>query len=514
MSKRSGLTHSDLSTTRRQAEVPPRVALRLTGASPAPTLGLFAGDIDTLECALLERMYYCKVGDEFVSPPAVDGAIVEQRLGELGRKLVGRMPDYAPCTYDEFVDMYQGPKKASYLRALQSLSEAPVCRQDATSKCFVKREKCNVTKAPRVIQPRSPRYNIAIGRFLKPIEHQVYEALRRVAGVKRRVVAKGLNLDNIGKLLYHKWVGFVDPVAVGMDATKFDMHVGPEMLGFEHSIYRKLFPQHLAELNPLLEWQMNNRGVGYAPDGKLKYSVRGKRFSGDMNTAMGNCILMCLMVISYCQHKGIKFDLVNNGDDCVVFMEREDEAHFRVGLEQWFLELGFRMVAEATVDILEQVEFCQMHPVLVDGRYRMVRNPGVAIEKDSLCVRTLNHDDSFEEWASGVATGGFAIADGVPVLRAFYNYLHGGRNVRRHMLDDTGMSRMARGMVDCNREVADETRWSFYLAFGIDPHAQSVLEDWFNSHGWTSRTIDGFVTGLPDAEKTLLYPEPYRPRHD
>jgi hypothetical protein len=458
-------------------------------------------------------MYYCKVGDGFEAPPSVDSVIVEQRLGEFAREVVKRMPDYAPCSYEEFVHMYKGPKLASYLRALESLSQEPLCRQDATSKCFVKREKCNVLKAPRVIQPRSPRYNISLGRFLKPIEHQVYESIRRVAGVKRRVVAKGLNLDAIGKLIYHKWQGFADPVAVGMDATKFDMHVGPVMLGWEHAIYRRLFPNHLAELNPLLDWQMYNRGVGYAPDGKLKYSVVGKRFSGDMNTAMGNCLIMCSMVVAYCKQKGIKFDLVNNGDDCVVFMEREDEAHFRVGLEEWFLQLGFRMVAEATVDILEQVEFCQMHPVLIGDRYRMVRNPGVAIEKDSFCVRTLNHDDSFAEWASGVAEGGFAIADGVPVLRAFYSYLHGGVKVRSHMLDDTGMRRMARGMMDKNRDVSEDSRWSFYLAFGIDPHAQVALEEWFHTHTWTTDLIDEFASGLP-GDKNLLYPKPYQRIND
>lgn len=510
MSRRSGLTHSDLHTTRKQAEVKPREALKLTSASPTHSLGLFAGDIDTLECALLERMFYCKVGDGFESPPAVSREILERRLGGLAKELVKRMPDYAPCLYDEFVDMYQGPKKATYARALASLSEHPLERQDATSKCFVKREKCNVSKAPRVIQPRSPRYNIAIGRFLKPIEHQVYEAIRRVAKVKTRVVAKGLNLDQIGKLMWQKWHGFADPVAVGMDATKFDMHVGPEMLDWEHNIYRRLFPQHLDELNPLLDWQMNNRGVGYAPDGKLKYSVKGKRFSGDMNTAMGNCLIMCFMVVAYCRERGIKFDLINNGDDCVVFMERQDEAAFRVGLEQWFLDLGFRMVAEATVDILEQVEFCQMHPVLIGGRYRMVRNPGVAIEKDSFCVRTLDHKDSFAEWASGVAAGGYVTCDGVPVMRSFYRYLDAGMTVRQHMVDDTGMRRMTRGMVNHNREVSCESRWSFYLAFGIDPHAQLALEEWFESHDWTTQYVDEFVTALPGAE-SLFRPAPYIP---
>lgn len=512
VSKRSLLSHVDLSTTRRQAEVKPRLALKLNGASPPPALGLYAGDIDTLECALLERMYYCKVGDEFVSPPSIPDGVLDQRLGPLRAQLLRRMPDYAACTLDEFVELCHGPKKEFYRQAVASLGAAPVERQDATSKCFVKREKCNVSKAPRVIQPRSPRYNASIGRFLKPLEHPLYEGLRRVAGVPRRIVAKGLNLDQIGKLIFKKWERFDDPVAVGMDATKFDMHVGPEMLGFEHSIYQALYPRDRQELDRLLRWQMHNRGVGYAPDGKLKYSVTGKRFSGDMNTAMGNCLIMCFMVIAYCRERGIEFDLVNNGDDCVVFMERGDEPTFRRGLEQWFLDLGFRMVAEPTVDIIEQVEFCQMHPVLVGGRYRMVRNPATAIEKDSFCVRTLNNDDSFREWATGVARGGYATCDGVPVLKAFYSYLDGRVNVRNHLLDNTGMRRMARGMKDENREVDDEARWSFYLAFGIDPQTQTALEDWYHNHNWVDTVGEGFVSALPDA-KFMLRPEQFTPRN-
>ncbi len=457
-------------------------------------------------------MFYCKVGDGFSSPPSVDSSVLEARLGPLRDKLLRRMPDYAPCTLDEFVELYQGPKKALYARAVQSLAESPLERQDATSKCFVKREKCNVSKAPRVIQPRSPRYNAMLGRFIKPLEHPLYEGLRRVAGVPKRVVAKGLNLDAIGKLIWQKWGRFADPVAVGMDATKFDMHVGPEVLGFEHSVYLKLFPTHRAELKRLLDWQMHNRGVGFAPDGKLKYSVTGKRFSGDMNTAAGNCLLMCFMTTAYCLERGIKFDFINNGDDCVVFMEREDEPTFRDGLEQWFLDLGFRMVAEATVDILEQVEFCQMHPVLVGGRYRMVRNPGTAIEKDSFCVRTLNHNDTFREWATGVAQGGYAIADGVPVLRAFYGYLDGRVSVRSHMHDDTGMRRMARGMMDRNRDITEDTRWSFYLAFGIDPSAQLAIEEWYRSHDWADSILPHHQCALPGAD-LLFKPQPYTTHH-
>ena len=70
---------------------------------------------------------------------------------------------------------------------------------------------------------------------------------------------------------------------------KFDMHVSPAALAWEHSIYTSIFPRDKF-LKKLLRWQMNNRGAGYCGDGSLKYSVTGKRFSGDMNTGLGNCL--------------------------------------------------------------------------------------------------------------------------------------------------------------------------------------------------------------------------------
>jgi hypothetical protein len=201
----------------------------------------------------------------------------------------------------------------------------------------------------------------------------------------------------------------------------------------------------------------------------------------------------------WCRKLGIAYDIINDGDDIVVFMERESEVLFREGLEQHYLYFGFRIVAEPTSHRLEEIEFCQMRPVCVNGSYRMVRNPLVCIEKDTFCVKTLNHNDSFEEWASGVAVGGRIACDGVPVLRAFYEYLDYGVECRKHLAEESGMFRMSTGMRDWHREVDDTSRWSFYLAFGIDPHAQIVLEEWFTTHSWEPDVLSNQVCALPGA---------------
>jgi hypothetical protein len=50
------------------------------------------------------------------------------------------------------------------------------------------------------------------------------------------------------------------------------------------------------ELAELLKWQLQNKGFARTIDGLIKYSVEGCRMSGDMNTALGNCTIMCALV--------------------------------------------------------------------------------------------------------------------------------------------------------------------------------------------------------------------------
>jgi hypothetical protein len=66
------------------------------------------------------------------------------------------------------------------------LALKPIRVLDSHLKTFVKAEKINwSTKpdpAPRVIQPRDPRYNVEVGRFLLPLEHKVYDKIDELFG--------------------------------------------------------------------------------------------------------------------------------------------------------------------------------------------------------------------------------------------------------------------------------------------------------------------------------------------
>lgn len=492
MSRKSELQHPGLRVTKGQAGCPPRVITQITGLGPDSHLGIFNGDIDTLSCALLERMYYCKVGDTFLPAPEPDVNHVFAGLRDFRKKLVHRMVS-TPYTIEEVVDTYKGRKRTIYQQASESLNNTGLKRGHAISDCFVKVEKGNTSKAPRCIQPRRPEYNLVLGKYIKKIEHRMYRRIAQIYG-DGPTVMKGYTVQDVARIMRGKWDSFSDPVAVGLDAVKFDMHVSAAMLEWEHSIY-KAVTADTRELNKLLRWQMFNKGRGRCVDGKLTYTVKGKRFSGDMNTALGNCIIMCGLVYTYLKEKGMHGKLVNNGDDCVVFMERGDLKGFVEGLDDWFYSYGFRMTTEDPVFDFEKIEFCQMRPVPGPHGWVMVRNIQAALVKDCLCTIDLD-GASARKWMYAVGECGLALTSGIPIMQEFYLALmrNGDKssNITQSLQFQSSGLRHMRGELDAKvSTISAESRRSVYVAWGITPDEQIALEEHFRN--WTFDPTPGDI---------------------
>lgn len=485
VSSDSSLSHPDLHVTYTQAQVKQRRLTKINNIGPPTTLGVHNGDIRTLRTALLERMYYCKVGNGYSAAPDVTEALIQERIGYFAAE-VSRFHTQ-PSTMDEVVEMYTGRKKTIYANAAEEYRRRGLRREDAYINAFVKVEKVNPNKAPRCIQPRKPVYNIRVGRYIKKIEHRLYKRIARIYG-DGPVVMKGYTTQEVARIMRGKWDSFASPVGLGLDATKFDMHVCENMLKWEHGIYSRIYGG-VKELDKLLSWQRSNVGRGYCEDGKLKYRVRGKRASGDMNTALGNCLIMCALVHAYSKFKGIAVKLVNNGDDCMVFMEQEDAADFQVGLSSWFLDMGFRMTVEPLVSEFEKLEFCQMRPIRTVNGWTMVRNIAVALQKDGLCVMPLD-DVSARKWMMAVGEGGLALCSGVPVMQSFYQaYIRHGikSNIADSVWMDSGLRRMQGSQKSCASVVDDVARLSVFAAWGITPDEQLALEDHFSSWSFTGQ---------------------------
>lgn len=468
----------------RQEAEKERFVYAVGGISPNDrTLCTNAADVMTTCAAILERMIYAKIGGGLIRRQMESYTYYQAFLGDFKKEVVRAMGRTCkPVDPQEFVDSYTGRKRTIYQNNLSEYLDVGVKKCHALLSTFMKVEKVTWNKSPRCIQPRHPVFNIGLGRYLKHEEKPIFRAIARVFK-QRYVVFKGLNAVAMGAELRSLWDQFRDPVAVGLDASRFDASVDKGLLEWEHSLYNMLFRDK--ELARLLKFQLHNIGVSYCHDGKIKYHTAGGRGSGDMNTSLGNSIIMCAIVWAWLQQCGVRAKLANNGDDCVVIMDRDDLDAFSNGFSEYSKALGFTMVVEEPVYEFEQIEFCQTHPVCVGEEWRMVRNYSTAREKDSLCLFPLTAKGALESWLYAVGECGLALTSGVPVFQEMYSaYMRNGKpsKMSNAVFMQSGSRMMSIGMESKRSEVGQDTRVSFYKAFGVTPDEQEAMElyyrDW------------------------------------
>lgn len=430
---------------------------------------------------LAERVFLVERNGTLVPPPQPAPGVFG-RLREFQQALRDRCGSSTRISYENFVGMYTGRKATIYGAAVESLMARPVMLKDSYLSTFVKAEKVVPTTskpdpAPRVIQPRHPRYNVEVGRFLKTLEHKIYDGIKDLWG--EPTVMKGYTVEGVAKHLKSKWDSYRKPVAIGLDASRFDQHISADALRWEHQTYLTFFHgKDRRDLAKLLGWQLRNRGFARASDGEVRYTVDGCRMSGDMNTALGNCLIMCALVWLRLRELNIRGSLANNGDDCVVIIEESDLNAFSDGLREWFLEFGFTMKVEDPVRTFEQIEFCRMHPVWAGDAWVMVRNPLDALSRDLTTVLSLTSLSAVRKWWYTVGLGGSAITHGVPVFSRLYKAMLDA-GVPSEMALDPWLSESGFMRLKSKRPpqpITPEARYSFWLAFGITPSAQEEFE--------------------------------------
>lgn len=465
-----------------------REYITILGITARSDLGVYNSNIVNTKRALDERYIFCDVGGGLFEPRlSVEDNKYNQNqyLRQFRNEVAGRLCGTPVISESEVVLMYSGRKRTIYQQAHESLCVDPLTKRDSRLNMFIKFEKQKLTGAPRVIQPRSVRYNLRLGTYLKHTEHPFFRSINKAFGARTKAtVIKGFNNIRVASILHEKWMLFKSPVAVGLDAKKFDMHVTKAALKWEHSHYTRVFPHK--ELRKLLKWQLVNQGTAYCSDGKLKFSMEGTRCSGDMNTSLGNCIIMCGLVYAYTRMKKVNVELANNGDDCVVFMEEEDLARFMEGLPGWFATYGFRMAVEKPVREFEEVEFCQSHPIKTVEGWKMMRSFTSVLMKDGICLLAIQNLKVLKKWMGGVGMCNMAAHRGVPVLQSMAEwYMRNGSQCPRAMLqrmfENTSMLNRVTDISSKKLVVSDDARASFYFATGVLPDMQLYMEQYFNN---------------------------------
>nr|DAZ90975.1 MAG TPA: RNA-dependent RNA pollymerase [Luteoviridae sp.] len=453
-----------------------QTSLGLVYLPPAPTL-------HNALVAIERRVFTVGKGDTVVLPPEADQGIFD-KLKYFQEAIVDNVGYVKTHTPVELAMTYTSGKRSLYLKAVASLATKPVSKEDSHVSAFLKMEKHWMCKkiAPRLICPRSKRYNVELGRRLKFNEKKFMHAIDSV--YKSPTVLSGYDSFKVGRIIARKWEMFKNPVAIGVDASRFDQHVGCEALNWEHSIYNAAFKDPM--LAKLLQYQLQNKISLFVEDKMLKFEVKGHRMSGDINTSMGNKLIMCGMMHRYFQELGVKAELCNNGDDCVIICEKRD-AHKFGKMYQWFLEYGFSMAVEKPVHTLEKIEFCQSRPVCIGGRYRMVRRPD-SIAKDSHTMLSVKNKEDIKSFMSATSQCGLVLNSGVPILEAFHRALYRGsgyKKVSEGYLEKTvefgNFERLAGRRTAIEEPVTMENRLSYWRSFGVDPQTQVLVERYFDN---------------------------------
>lgn len=426
------------------------------------------------------------------------GPLPDQVFEELGapvqrcyrslRRFVRRYPT-GRWTHMETALSYSGAMRRRYVEAADSLRRDGLSNwQDALVCAFLKAEKPrNPSKPakPRLIFPRTPRFNLELASRLKPFEHWLWGRLTgRVFRIPTvgKIVAKGLNPVQRANLILRKFSNIEDCVCFEIDGAAFEAHVGPSHLRAEHSVYGSAFPN-----DKRLDWLLGNQlDLSVRLPCGARFSRKGGRASGDFNTGMGNTLVFLTSVVAAMKSLRVPFDLLVDGDNALLFLRARDVVMARDELPRNILRwTGIEITLERPARLPEEVRFGGSAPVnLGPGRgWTMVREWNRVLSGAFCSHRWLREPRFAREWCTGVARCELSLGRGVPILQAFSlaamrSLGHTGR-VREHPFAEYFQVGAWLATEEDVVPISDEARVSFSLAFGVEPQDQILIEEGF-----------------------------------
>jgi len=383
-----------------------------------------------------------------------------------------------------------------YLEAERSLRvDGPLSRADWTLSAFLKADKINLKKfhKPRMIFPRSPRFNLELASRLKPFEHWLWGRLTLNWFFKSRepiwlrghvdkygstrVVAKGLSPRARANLIVRKFNSFESCVVFEADGAAFEAHVSSGQLNQEHAVYTAAYPKDRG-LRRLLSKQLLLTGrttLGW------KFSRPGGRASGDFNTGMGNSLIM-LAAVGAGMPPDVPYDVLVDGDNALVFLAGADVARVYPHFSQRVLDqCGQELTLEAPVSVVEEIRFGQSAPVRLPSGWVMQRDPWKVLSTFAASHKWLQEPRFARRWLYDVCRCELSLSLGVPVLQSFFLSMlrHLGRD-RRKVHEESLSDLFYQGAWLAEEgdavPVAAITRLSYEKAFGLSVGDQLIME--------------------------------------
>lgn len=359
-----------------------------------------------------------------VTPEPIPAALAE--LKKEVKMVANRLRLLAsdPWSYEQVVGGYSGYKKQLYAQAVESLTLKPFNALDARLSAFVKGDKARLDrkfKAPRLIQARGPRYNVSVARWIKPLEHALYglTSFNDQLVRKSKLIAKGLSLTERATVIREKMDAIPNCIVLSIDCSQFDKHVSAQVLKLEHAVYTRVYND--PELQSILSHQLRNKGVTSTG---VKYSVPGNRASGDMNTALGNCLIMLLVIrmIARLQRWG-QYDMFIDGDDTLLFLPASQLTKYKSNIVNGFLSVGFTVRVEGVYTEYEKVEHCQCKPVFNGERYMMCRNPYKVLSHLGSSYKHFRHNNYAQRMLRTMAKCEALLSRGLPISSVYASKL-------------------------------------------------------------------------------------------
>lgn len=383
----------------------------------------------------------------------------------------------APLRLCEVVKMFPPKKQRVYLEAAQSLVSCPLMKKDEYISAFVKREKLPLLQKnndPRMIQFRSRRYNLSLAVYTRAIEKRLYHVKDPMTNTP--AFAKGLNQRQRAQQIVALWARYKRPTSLSLDLSRWDMNCNQDLLKVMHQVYLKCIPDD--HLKTLLKVQLKNRG--FTKNG-IRYRREGGVMSGDMTTALGNCILVFVIQAAFRRKEKGSWAIMSDGDDHLIIGEAEEVTNLQLKMEKWFQELGHKMRVEGTTNQLNQVLFCQSKPLYHNGIWEMMPDPHKVLSSSFMVSSNAPFKKHYLEqvWLARAI-----LHQGQPILGPLFKGL-----VRRGKLDQTikldldnqEFARLNFLMRKDQRlrvelDVDEEAREQVTQMWEIDPTTQELLE--------------------------------------
>ncbi len=478
-----------------------RQFMRFNGFSADESVSAFLSSVNNAMNAVENRVFFRKDNlgafKRITEDPRTANGPYDKYLGRFKDALIQQSQLTSPIPAELLAGMYQGAKRRLYERAKSSLDFDPVLTgRDYRIQVFLKYEvdirSLKPLAVPRVISPPGVRYRHRLATYVKKIEHQLYDNINNVFGYT--VVAKGLNYETLGSAIENSWNAFHEPASIDLDVSRLDQSITVESLAFVREIIGSFYQgYHHDDVMGLLEKQFETRALAVCDDGKFSYNVTGTLNSGQPNTSIQGVVAVVGILYALFERLPFKVRLINCGDDCTLICSRGDAQSLMNALPMWFGNFDMRIEMSSLNHVLEGIEFCQTHPVLVNGVYRMVRDPFKGVIKDLTCIDKLDRPVLWMKWLQGVAQGGMATHGGVPIFQSLYKGMldevrknsvrlskRQRKNLRDHRmirsLEKSSVKYWGKGMDLKYTSITDATRFSMYLAYGYQPQVQIEME--------------------------------------